>query len=118
MSAAQAEAFYREVLSSQLVWTMFDAGGYPAPLGTSGQRAMPFWSKRSRAQRVIDNVPAYSTFDIEEMPLARWRQELLPGLERDGLLIGVNWSGKRATGYDISPADIVRSLDARALIST
>lgn len=112
VSAAQADAFYREALRDQFVYTVFDDGGYPAPFGSSGPRAMPFWSKRSRAQRIIDNVPAYSTFEVEEIPLERWRNEWLPDLERDNLLVGLNWSGKRATGYDISTSDLLRNLDA------
>jgi hypothetical protein len=31
----------------------------------------------------------------------------LPGLKKDGILIGVNWSGDRAKGYDIE-SDFVR----------
>ena len=114
MSAAQADAFYREVIDGGLVFTVFDAGGYPLPIGSSGSRAMAFWSKRSRAQRIIDNVPAYSAFDIEEIELGRWREEWLRDLKRDGLLVGLNWSGKRATGYDLSPDDVLRNLQARA----
>jgi hypothetical protein len=118
VSAAQADAFYREVLSGQLVSTVFDTGGYPAPYGSSGSRAMPFWSRRSRAQRIIDNVVAYAGFEVEEMPLERWREEWLPDLDRDGLLVGVNWSGRRATGYDLPPADVLRNLRARTSTST
>ncbi len=31
MSASQAAAFYREVARTRKVWTVRDAGGYPAP---------------------------------------------------------------------------------------
>ena len=74
---------------------------------------MAFWSKRSRAQRIIDNVPAYSAFEVEEIELGRWREEWLPGLKRDGLLVVLNWSGKRATGYDLPPDDVLSNLQAR-----
>lgn len=42
VSAAQADAFYREVLDGKSVWTVRDDGGCPAPMGSGGQRAMPF----------------------------------------------------------------------------
>ena len=33
---------------------------------------------------------------------------------RDRLLVGLNWSGKRATGYDLTPDNVLRNLKARA----
>lgn len=35
----------------------------------------------------------------------------MPGLEQDGLLVGVNWSGKNATGYDLDPAWIRKCVE-------
>ena len=115
VSAAQVDAFYREVARDRCVWTIQDEGGIPAPEDPhSGQRSMPFWSKRSRAQRIIDTVPAYAGFRADlRVGLDEWFDRWLPGLERDGLLIGVNWSGRGATGYEISPADMRRNLTAR-----
>jgi hypothetical protein len=48
-----------------------------------------------------------------EIDLDAWRERWLPGLERDGLLVGVNWSGDRATGFDVEPANVARALDER-----
>ena len=33
--------------------------------------------------------------------------ETLPWLQRDGLLVGVNWAGLRATGYDVAPPQVI-----------
>jgi hypothetical protein len=41
-SAAQAAAFYTEVVREGSVWTIRDAGGYPAPQTVDGNRAQPF----------------------------------------------------------------------------
>lgn len=115
VGAAQADAFYREAVDHGCVWTIRDEGGLPAPMTDSGQRAMPFWSLRSRAQRVVETVPAYAGFTVDEaIALDVWLDRWVPGLERDGLLVGLNWSGERATGYDVSPADLVANLAARA----
>ena len=114
VSAAQAGAFYREVVKGGVVYAVRDAAGFPAPLTSSGQRAMPFWSKRSRAQKVVDTVAAYGSLEVVAIPVDEWRSEWLPDLEQDGLQVGVNWSGANATGYDLSVADLLRNIDARA----
>ena len=114
VAAAQAEAFYREFLADDVVFTVRDEGGYPAPLNGNGQRAQPFWSKRSRAQRIVDTVPDYAVFEVVEIDGKRWCERWLPGLEKDGIHVGLNWSGERATGYDLPPADVLRNLAARS----
>ncbi|WP_265523027.1 DUF2750 domain-containing protein [Oerskovia flava] len=109
-SAAHAAAFYREAVASGTVWTVRDDGGIPAPADSSGQRAMPFWSAKSRAERVIAQVPAYVGFAVQEIPLDEFLQRWLPGLTADSLLVGLNWSGERATGYDTQPRAVAASL--------
>jgi hypothetical protein len=112
VSSAQAAAFYDEVLAEGSVWTVRDDGGIPAPETPDG-RAMPFWSKRTRVEKIIERVPSYSTFEIQEIPAEEWRLRWLPGLARDGLRVGLNWSGASATGFDLPPDDVERNLAAR-----
>jgi hypothetical protein len=112
-AASQAAAFYREVAKSRKVWTIRDAGGYPAPKGTSGQRAQPFWSSMSRVEKIIGTVPAYAGFTPHEIPWEKFCSNWVPGLSRDGLLVGVNWSGKRALGYDLEPSQVERNVTAQ-----
>jgi Protein of unknown function (DUF2750) len=109
VSATHADAFYRDVVSARLVWTLRDDNGYPAPLG-DGARAMPFWSSLARVERVIANVAAYRSFSPVEIELRAFRDRWLPGLERDGLKAGLNWSGERAVGYDIEPQEVASRL--------
>ncbi len=90
-SAAQAAAFFEETAAGHEVWT-------------------PFWSRRSRAERVISTVAAYRDFEAVAVALDAWRDRWLPGLQRDGILVGVNWSGQSATGYDIEPAQVMARL--------
>ena len=106
VSAAQAAAFYKEILNYGEVWAIRDTGGIPAPMNGDGRRSMPFWSLRSRAEKVIANVPAYSDFEPTAIPLALWRTRWLDGLEGDGILLGLNWTGTHATGYDFQPAEV------------
>jgi hypothetical protein len=111
VSAAQAAAFYEEIVGHGQVWAVRDAGGFPAPRNGDGQRSMPFWSLRSRAEKVIASVPAYQGFEPVALALDEWGTVWLDNLERDGLHVGLNWSGARATGFDFSPADVRTRLE-------
>jgi hypothetical protein len=92
--------------------TIRDASGFPQPMGPNGVRVQPFWSQRSRAERVLTSVDAYSGFEVVELTWPVFEAQWVPGVKRDGVLVGVNWSGPRATGYDVSPADIVKNVEA------
>ena len=116
-SAAQAAAFYREAVREQSVWTIRDEAGYPAPLTASGHRAQPFWSLRSRVERTQSRIADYAPFTPEEIALDAFRAKWLSNLERDGILVGLNWSGTHATGYDLTGAEVERNLAATRLMS-
>lgn len=111
-SSSQAWAFYRQVAATRLLWTIRDEAGFPAPMTSTGQRAQPFWSSRSRVERIIKSVPAYSGFEPFEVSWDDFCRKWVPGLAKDGLLVGVNWSGKRATGYDIDPEHLRNCIQA------
>ena len=110
-AASQAAAFYRDAVKSRTVWTLRDAGGYPAPKNRDGIRTQPFWSSRSRAEKIVSSVTAYAGFEVIEVPLEQFVEEWLPSLEEDSLRVGVNWSGAHATGYDIEPRSVKAALD-------
>lgn len=112
-SAAQADAFFTEALRSQKVWTVRDAAGFPAPVNADGLRAQPFWSSQSRAERIVESVAAYAGMEVIEIGIGVWRERWLHGLERDGVLVGLNWSGERATGFDLRPAEVEQNLATR-----
>lgn len=109
-AAAQATAFYREVARHGTVWGIRDGQGYPAPQTPEG-RAMPFWSSLARVERVIASVPAYRGFTPVALMWDDFRDTWLPKLEEDGLRVGVNWTGARATGYDLTPAEVRRLVE-------
>jgi hypothetical protein len=107
-AAIHAAAFIKELINNKSVWTVRDEVGFPAPKNPSGERAQPFWSSLSRVQLIIKNVPAYSKFTPYEINLDDFMTKWLPGLNKDGIKVGVNWSGQRATGYDLSPEDVIK----------
>jgi hypothetical protein len=112
VSAAHASAFYAEAVDHRSFWGIRDGGGFPAPLNGDGERAMPFWSLHSRAESVVSTVPAYTGFEVVEIPLDEFLDRWLPGLERDDVRVGLNWSGPQATGYDLPPSDVINRLQA------
>jgi hypothetical protein len=112
-SAAQASAFYKEVAASGKLWTIRDAGGFPAPKNHDGQRAQPFWSSLARVRKIIATVPAYAGFEPVEVGWHEFASRWVPGLERDGVRVGVNWSGERASGFDVEPAKVKENVEAQ-----
>ncbi len=109
-SASQAVAFYKDVGKNLKLWTCKDDGGNPAPLTSSGKRAMPFWSSLSRVKKIIQTVPAYSIFEPQEVIWEEFVNKWAPDLTCNNLLVGVNWSGKNATGYDLEPNDVISNV--------
>lgn len=104
------EAFFKEVAESGTVWTIRDEGGFPTSTNAAGETTLPFWSTKSRAQNVIDNVSSYQNFRTEPLALTNFIEAWLPGMKDDGLFVGLNWYGKRATGYNLTPSEILDRL--------
>ncbi len=111
--ASHAHTFYRQVARERRVWTVRDIGGFPAPKISEGKRAQPFWSSLSRARLIIANVPVYSGFEPHEISWETFRDRWLPGLKKDGILVGVNWSGDRAKGYDVESDQVLAAINAQ-----
>lgn len=49
-------------------------------------------------------------FEPAPIDLVAFIEGWLPGLEKDGLRCGLNWSGERATGYDLRPSEVLARL--------
>lgn len=105
-SSAQYHVFIKEILEYQKVWTIKDDQGFPSSPNSDGETAIPFWSLETRVEKILENVPRYRNFRVNEITLDDFINKWLTGLEADGLYVGVNWSGKSATGYDIKPKDV------------
>jgi hypothetical protein len=79
---------------------------------SSGKRAAPFWSSRSRVERIIKTVPAYSAFEPYEISWDEFCNKWARELAEESFLVGVNWSGKRAVGYDLEPKRLIDCVEA------
>ncbi len=114
ISSAHAAVFYQEVARNRRLSAIRDKEGFPAPKNRDGKRAAPFWSSRSRAEKIIATVPAYFGFVPFELTLDEFLARWVPGLTKDGVLVGVNWSGASATGFDVEPDRVVANIHAQS----
>lgn len=113
ISAAQQSAFYKEVLENATVFCIRDEKGFPAPHDSlNTERAMPFWSLQSRAEKIINTVPAYKDFTPVKISLQEFKEMWLPGLKKDNLMVGINWSGASARGYNVEPDQVLKNLES------
>jgi hypothetical protein len=103
-SALEAAAFYRNVATHRRLWTLRDAGGFPAPRTASGQRAQPFWSTRTLAEWFMQTVPAYRGLEVVEVTWEEFRERWIPGFATAGVSIGADWTGPALTGADYEGA--------------
>jgi hypothetical protein len=94
----------------QEIWSIKDEGGFPTSTKHDGEETIPFWSSRSRAEKIIKNVPSYLGFYPHLIPLDDFLNRWLKGLEKDGLYVGVNWSEKNAIGYDLEPREVLERI--------
>jgi hypothetical protein len=108
LSGAHRAAFRREVAQEGQVFAIRDPEGFPAPAGDDGLRAVPFWSKPTRAQLIVKHITAYGGFEVVPIPVEDWLSTWMTRLEHDDLLVGVNWAGATATGYDLTPGQVLR----------
>lgn len=109
-SGSQAAAFFRDVRQSRVVWLVRDDDGSPTHLSGDGTRSLPFWSTSARAQRAA-RVWGRG-LQVGSMPLDTWCELVLRDATRDGLVIGINWSGERLVGWSFTPEEVLNRLAA------
>ncbi|MEV0578016.1 DUF2750 domain-containing protein [Streptomyces sp. NPDC050392] len=107
-SGAQTAAFFREIARTRTVWWVRDDDGCPTPVSSSGTPVFPYWSSETRAQHAAHLWGP--EFRADSMPLDHWRDAALPDLAKDGLQVGINWSGQRLSGWDFTVGEVVNRL--------
>ena len=112
MDARYAEAI-DDIVSGLRMHDMWGRLGW-AEVKRRYRRTMisPFWSSLSRAKKIVATVRAYSEFEPVELSWTEFVERWVPGLSRDGIQVGINWSGPRAAGYDVDPEQVVRNVAA------
>jgi uncharacterized protein DUF2750 len=110
-AGAHAHAFYRDAAKFNDVFTVARDGAPMLVDGASGP-VLPVWSSRSRAAKIVATVPGYSDLVVVGMPWDEFERTQLPELEREGILLGVNWAGKNANGYELAPRLVAANVRA------
>lgn len=111
ISAAQYAKFNYEVAEIRKVFTLTAQGElliYPV----KGQDVVPFWSSRSRLEKIQSTHPKYQGYQITEYSWSEF-DSWLRQLEEDGIHVGVNWSGERLTGYNVAVHELRAALEYR-----
>ena len=108
-AAAQAARFYEQVVKDDRVFTVDDGKGFLV-FPVRDTEVVPFWSSRSRLLKIHEAHPKYAKWKISEESLPEFLEKTLPLLEKEGIRVGVNWSGERLTGYDLSVHDLRSNL--------
>jgi hypothetical protein len=108
-AASQASKFYEQVAKQKVLFTLEDDGNYLV-FPINGKHVVPYWSSRTRVQKVIQEHPKFGKFAIGETSLEEFFEKTLPQFREEKIHIGVNWSGARLTGYDLSPEELATNL--------
>jgi hypothetical protein len=109
IAAAQANKFYEQVVRDGGVFTLESPQGFLV-FPIRDIEVIPFWSSRSRVEKIQSTMPEYAHYAIHEKPFTELYEQTLPWLEERRIHIGVNWSGTRLSGYDVSVSDLRASL--------
>ena len=110
VAAMQAANFYAQVVADGMVYS-FSSEGELLIYPMRGQEVVPFWSSDLGLKQRRRTIRSCARFEFDETPLEAFYRDLLPRLEAEGLLVGINWSGPRLTGYNLPVTDLRRNLD-------
>ena len=108
VAAAQYGRFKQQVVADGLVWTLTEDDDFLVFPVRDGE-AVPFWSSQSRLEKLCSYHPKYTRYQKISLPLAEFL-ELLPRLQSEKVSIGVNWSGERLAGYNVSAESLLAGL--------
>jgi hypothetical protein len=110
IAAAQASKFYEQCVKEARVFTVLDEDNFLV-FKIGDKDVIPFWSSRSRVQKTQSVHPKYANYVISEISLSEFLNKTLLLLEEQRINVGVNWSGARLVGYDVSAAELRNNID-------
>ena len=111
MSAgAQANTFYSQVAAEGFVWAL-GRDGTPLFVNSPDKKVMPVWSSESRAQKAKSEIQD-PQLRVMRSSWSDFKQFHLELLDQERILLGLNWSGKNLSGFDLPARLVERSVDA------
>lgn len=112
-AGTQAQAFFTEVAETGDVWSLGNGQSMFVVLSASGARVFPLWSSRRRAQRILETAPGYTGCKVLGNSWNNFLDNWAAILERDGILVGVNWVGANASGFEMPVKLLVSQIEAK-----
>lgn len=104
-SEADLRRFIERVIDAEIVWALKGNDGFAwcESNDNEGQDIIIFWSDRAYAERARKSeFPEYTPVEISLFDfLFRW----LPGMSKDEVLAGANWTGQ-LIGIENDPAEL------------
>lgn len=113
-AGAQANKFYEEVSKNRSLWFAENARGTALEFDVRDNLvSFPLWSSRSRIARLRKlNPDLLDDFTAREISWISFKEDLVPILRDKERMIGVNYSGKKLSGFDISIDAVIRQVEA------
>ena len=111
VAGAHAHKFFKEVASTNSVWTL-GHGESPVFIESSGTRVQPLWSSRKRVEKIVATAKGYEKCTILGMDWSQFESMWIEHLSKEGVLLGINWSGPNANGYEMLPRLVAESVRA------
>ena len=109
MSSLNASAFYEQAVTGGKVFTVTDDGSFLV-FRLHGIDVVPFWSSRPRVEKIQMEHPKYAKWTVDEQDLSEFIGKTLTLFKEENVRVGVNWGGKKLTGFDVSADDLKKNL--------
>ena len=113
-AGAQANKFYEEVSENRILWFAESSSGTSLEFDTSDNKvSFPLWSSKSRIVRLKKlNPDLLGDFSPREISWDSFKEILVPILQEKERVVGVNLSGKKLSGFDMSVYSVIRQVEA------
>ena len=85
--------------------------GWSDRKGKDPVEVLPFWGSKAAADRC--SYDEWKAFRPTSIPLRDFVSRWLPGMKRDGVLVGTNWNAK-LIGYECTPKELKEQVEALA----
>ena len=105
---ANYERFVSRVRSSEVLWGLREADGWAiCPSNNEDCELYVFWSDEAYARQHCTDE--WANYEPAEITLDSFLQHWIPGMEKDGFLIGVQFNSDLA-GLEVEPSKLARDL--------
>jgi hypothetical protein len=111
-SSVQAHQFYKDVAKNREVWTVRKGDVFAKLTLGDGRITTPFWSTRSRVERVIKSIPVYAGSEPVRIPFDEFIRDWIPPIQQEGGLLGINWSGASLRGFNLDAEFVLRAIQS------